>query len=122
MADSARGPSRTAVLTAVARALHREEPRPWVIDDYLALGLAGREGAELREANRQWQAMVRARRSPGGARRHPLVLGPPESSRPLHFGDLACTARKWSCRSGPTCASRSRSAPGAHRRAPVLNE
>jgi O-methyltransferase involved in polyketide biosynthesis len=37
------------VLTAVARALHREEPRPWVIDDYLALGLAGREGAELRE-------------------------------------------------------------------------
>ena len=49
MADSARGPSRTAVLTAVARALHREEPRPWVIDDYLALGLAGREGAALRE-------------------------------------------------------------------------
>jgi methyltransferase (TIGR00027 family) len=37
------------VLTAVARALHREEPRPWVIDDYLALGLAGREGAALRE-------------------------------------------------------------------------
>src|SRR6185369_4157069 len=42
-----RGPSRTAVLTAVARALHREEPRPWVIDDYLALGLAGREGRAL---------------------------------------------------------------------------
>src|ERR1700745_9020 len=41
------GPSRTAVLTAVARALHREEPRPWVIDDYLALGLAGREGRAL---------------------------------------------------------------------------
>jgi Leucine carboxyl methyltransferase len=35
------------VLTAVARALHREEPRPWVIDDYLALGLAGREGRAL---------------------------------------------------------------------------
>jgi len=42
-----KGPSRTAVLTAVARALHREEPRPWVIDDYLALGLAGREGRAL---------------------------------------------------------------------------
>jgi len=42
-----RGPSSTAVLTAVARALHREEPRPWVIDDYLALGLAGREGRAL---------------------------------------------------------------------------
>jgi O-methyltransferase involved in polyketide biosynthesis len=37
------------VLTAVARAVHREEPRPWVIDDYLALGLAGREGLALRE-------------------------------------------------------------------------
>ena len=37
------------MLTAVARAVHREEPRPWVIDDYLALGLAGREGLALRE-------------------------------------------------------------------------
>ena len=35
------------MLTAVARALHREEPRPWVIDDYLALGLAGPEGHTL---------------------------------------------------------------------------
>ncbi len=35
------------MLTAVARALHREEPRPWVIDDYLALGLAGQEGRAL---------------------------------------------------------------------------
>ena len=47
--DGDRGPSRTAVLTAVARAVHREEPRPWVIDDYLATGLAGREGLTLRE-------------------------------------------------------------------------
>lgn len=37
------------MLTAVARAVHREEPRPWVIDDYLAPGLAGREGLVLRE-------------------------------------------------------------------------
>ena len=47
--DGDRGPSRTAVLTAVARAVHREEPRPWVLDDYLALGLAGPEGLALRE-------------------------------------------------------------------------
>ena len=47
MREAVRGPSRTAVLTAVARALHREEPRPWVIDDYLALGLAGQEGRAL---------------------------------------------------------------------------
>jgi methyltransferase (TIGR00027 family) len=37
------------VLTAVARALHREEPQPWVIDDYLAPGLTGQEGLALRE-------------------------------------------------------------------------
>ena len=35
------------MLTAVARALHREEPQPWLIDDYLALGLAGPEGTAL---------------------------------------------------------------------------
>ena len=34
-------------MTAVARAVHREEPGPWVMDDYLALGLAGREGLAL---------------------------------------------------------------------------
>jgi methyltransferase (TIGR00027 family) len=45
--EGVRGPSRTAVLTAVARAAHREEPPPWVIDDYLALPLAGREGRVL---------------------------------------------------------------------------
>lgn len=45
--EGARGPSRTAVLTAVARALQREEPEPWVIDDYLAVGLAGPEGLAL---------------------------------------------------------------------------
>src|SRR5215467_12312773 len=40
-------PSRTAVLTAVARAAHREQSPPWVIDDYLALPLAGPEGRAL---------------------------------------------------------------------------
>jgi O-methyltransferase involved in polyketide biosynthesis len=47
--DPVAGPSRTAVLTAVARAIHREEPPPWVIDDYLTLDLAGQEGLALRE-------------------------------------------------------------------------
>jgi len=44
-----RGPSRTAVLTAAARALLREQPPPWVLDDYLASELAGEEGRRLRE-------------------------------------------------------------------------
>jgi methyltransferase (TIGR00027 family) len=37
------------VLTAVARAVHRQEPRPWVINDFLAAGLAGQEGMALAE-------------------------------------------------------------------------
>jgi methyltransferase (TIGR00027 family) len=45
--EALRGPSRTAVLTAAARALHREEPQPWVIDDHLALELAGPDGLML---------------------------------------------------------------------------
>lgn len=34
-------------MTAVARGLHREEEPPWVLDDHLALGLAGDEGVSL---------------------------------------------------------------------------
>jgi len=47
MAVSPGRPSRTAALTAAARALHREEPPPWVLDDDLALQLAGDEGRAL---------------------------------------------------------------------------
>jgi methyltransferase (TIGR00027 family) len=47
VSEALRGPSRTAVLTAVARALHREEPQPWVIDDHVALELAGPDGLAL---------------------------------------------------------------------------
>jgi methyltransferase (TIGR00027 family) len=36
-------------MTAVARALHREEPMPSVLDDQLALPLAGEEGSALME-------------------------------------------------------------------------
>jgi methyltransferase (TIGR00027 family) len=49
VAISPRSPSRTAILTAVARALHREEPPPWVLDDDLALPLTGEEGPVLIE-------------------------------------------------------------------------
>lgn len=47
MTATLRPPSRTAILTAVGRALHREEPPPWVLDDTLALALAGDEGPPL---------------------------------------------------------------------------
>jgi methyltransferase (TIGR00027 family) len=47
MAEPVRGPSRTAVLTAVARDLYRQEPPPLIFDDALAMGLAGPEGPLL---------------------------------------------------------------------------
>jgi methyltransferase (TIGR00027 family) len=47
--ESYRGPSRTAVLTAVARALYREEGSPVVFNDAFAAGLAGEDGPALSE-------------------------------------------------------------------------
>jgi len=40
-------------MTAAARALHREEPPPWVLDDHLALELAGDEGVSITERLRE---------------------------------------------------------------------
>lgn len=37
------------MLTAAARAIHREEPPPWVLDDVLALEIAGDDGVEIRD-------------------------------------------------------------------------
>jgi methyltransferase (TIGR00027 family) len=42
-----RGPSRTAVMVAVLRAYHREQPPPRVLDDWMALDLAGEPGRVL---------------------------------------------------------------------------
>jgi len=47
VAESVRGPSRTAVLTAVARDLYRQQPPPLIFDDALAMGLAGADGPPL---------------------------------------------------------------------------
>ena len=44
-----RNPSQTALLTAAARAVHRQEPPPWILDDTLALRLAGSNGMMLVE-------------------------------------------------------------------------
>src|SRR5262245_44829256 len=46
-------PSRTALLTAAARGLHREEPPPWVLDDWLAMRLGGDEASRMGEMLRE---------------------------------------------------------------------
>lgn len=55
----------------------------------------GATRASMREANRRWQAMVRAPRFPRGAARYAAVLGPAEASVPRRIGDLGCVARQW---------------------------
>lgn len=46
-APGIREPSQSAILTAAARALHRLEPPPLVLDDTLALALGGENAVEL---------------------------------------------------------------------------
>jgi methyltransferase (TIGR00027 family) len=42
-----RGPSRTALMAAMGRALHREGPPPHILDDWLAADLAGPDGRAI---------------------------------------------------------------------------
>lgn len=49
MEPGLRGPSRTAMMTAVGRGYHREGPEPHVLDDWLAFDLAGNEGRAILE-------------------------------------------------------------------------
>ncbi|MFB7502685.1 hypothetical protein [Streptomyces broussonetiae] len=51
--------------------------------------------ADLREANKRWQAMVRSPRSRSAASRYRSVLGEPESVVPRRLGDAVCEARRW---------------------------
>ncbi|WP_399939143.1 hypothetical protein ACGH52_12755 [Streptomyces sp. BBFR25] len=55
----------------------------------------GASVADLREANRRWQAMLRSPRSRSAASRYRSVLGEPESVAPRRIGDLECEARQW---------------------------
>ncbi len=51
--------------------------------------------AEMREANKRWQAMVRSPRARAAASRYRSILGAPESTAPRTIGDLTCEARQW---------------------------
>ncbi|MFE9681521.1 hypothetical protein [Streptomyces sp. NPDC006285] len=55
----------------------------------------GASVAEMREANRRWQAMRHAPRSRGALSRHRSILGDPESVTPRRIGDLSCEAYLW---------------------------
>lgn len=51
--------------------------------------------ADMREANRRWQAMLHSPRSRAAASRYRSVLGTPESVTPRRIGDLECEAWLW---------------------------
>ncbi|MFJ2947294.1 hypothetical protein ACIO8H_06555 [Streptomyces sp. NPDC087226] len=51
--------------------------------------------AQMREANRRWQAMVRSPRPRPALSRYRSVLGEPESRTPRRIGDLDCEAWRW---------------------------
>ncbi|MFJ8360014.1 hypothetical protein [Streptomyces sp. NPDC093984] len=51
--------------------------------------------ADMREANKRWQAMVRSPRSRSAVSRYRSVLGQPESTTPRRIGDLDCDALLW---------------------------
>ncbi|GAA0923576.1 hypothetical protein [Streptomyces thermoalcalitolerans] len=55
----------------------------------------GASSADLREANRRWQAMVRSPRSRSAAARYGSLLGAPESTAVRRVGDLDCEVRQW---------------------------
>lgn len=60
-----------------------------------ALRELGAGRAEMREANRRWQAMVRSPRGRGALSRYRSVLGPPEESAPRRIGDMECEVLRW---------------------------
>ncbi|MGP3979798.1 hypothetical protein [Streptomyces sp. KR80] len=67
--------------------------QPGLVED--ALRELGVERAEMREANRRWQARARSPRARGGPGLYRSVLGPPEDVVRRRVGDLDCEALRW---------------------------
>ncbi|NWF30985.1 hypothetical protein HW130_32895 [Streptomyces sp. PKU-EA00015] len=67
--------------------------QPDLVDD--ARRELGVSLAQMREANRRWQAMVRSPRARGALTRYRSVLGTPESVEHRRIGDLECDALLW---------------------------
>jgi hypothetical protein len=51
--------------------------------------------ADMREANKRWQAMLHSPRGRAAASRHRSILGAPESTLTRRIGDLDCEALLW---------------------------
>jgi hypothetical protein len=51
--------------------------------------------ADMREANKRWQAMLHSPRGRAAASRYRSILGTPEATLPRKIGDLDCEALLW---------------------------
>ncbi len=67
--------------------------QPGLVED--ALRTLGTDRAAMREANRHWQATLRARGFPQGERRHRVLLGPPHAEAERRLGDVSCRVLLW---------------------------
>ncbi|MCA1223600.1 hypothetical protein [Streptomyces sp. 8L] len=67
--------------------------QPDLVDE--ARRALGASRADLREANRRWQAMVRSPRGRGARARYRSVLGEPARAFRRRVGDLECDAFQW---------------------------
>jgi hypothetical protein len=67
--------------------------QPGLVED--ALRQLGVSRAEMREANRRWQAMLHSPRGRGAVQRYRSVLGPPEEAGRRQIGDLGCDVLRW---------------------------
>ncbi|MFF1961584.1 hypothetical protein ACFVWX_32010 [Streptomyces sp. NPDC058220] len=68
--------------------------------------------AEMREANRRWQAMARSPRARGTLARYRSVLGAPELTFRRVIGDLECDALLWPVPLWPDLRFEVMAAPG----------
>ncbi|MFJ1746400.1 hypothetical protein ACIOJD_09215 [Streptomyces sp. NPDC088116] len=68
--------------------------------------------ADMREANRRWQAMVRSPRARGTLSRYRSVLGAPERTFRRTVGDLECEALLWPVPLWPDLRFEVMAAPG----------
>ncbi len=67
--------------------------QPAMVED--ALRELGTDRAAMREANRHWQATLRARGFPRGTRRLGVLLGAPAERAGRRLGDVVCEALLW---------------------------
>ncbi|MFJ5773205.1 hypothetical protein [Streptomyces sp. NPDC093094] len=88
------GPGRPTPLDLQLVLLRRmADHNPGLVED--ARRELGVSAAEMREANKRWQAAVRSPRARSAAARWSSVLGPPESTAARRVGGLDCEARRW---------------------------